>query len=117
MSWRSRSNGIFRTSKFVLSDHYDGADFCTTLVYDAYRGEENEMLFAHEQAEILQMEDVANNRETVWGDLEGFGRNFCAFLERMMEQKRFKDLLSAIRVNSTVQSQPSTFHVGMAITS
>jgi hypothetical protein len=29
----------------VLSDHYDGADFCTTLVYDASRGEENGMLF------------------------------------------------------------------------
>ena len=76
----------------VLSDHYDGADFCTTLVYDAYRGEENGMLFAHEQAEILQMEDVAKSPETVWGDLEGFGRNFCAFLERMMEQKRLKDI-------------------------
>ena len=76
----------------VLSDHYDGADFCATLVYDAYRGEENEMLFAHEQAEILQMEDVANSPETVRGDLEGFGRNFCAFLERMMEQKRLKDI-------------------------
>jgi hypothetical protein len=76
----------------VLSDHYDGADFCTTLVYDAYRGEENGMLFAHEQAEILQMEDVATSKDTVWGDLEPFGRNFCGFLERAMEQKRLKDL-------------------------
>lgn len=81
----------------VLSEHYDGADFCTTLVYDACRGEENEMLFAHEQAEILQMEDVANSPETVWGDLEGFGRNFCAFLEGMVEQKRLKDIAAKKR--------------------
>lgn len=61
----------------VLSDHYDGADFCTTLVYDASRGEENGMLFAHEQAEILQMEDAATSEDTVWNDLErknGIGR-------------------------------------------
>ena len=76
----------------VLSDHYDGADFCDTLIYDAYRGEVNGMLFAHEQAELLQAEDVATSRETVWGDLEGFGRNFCAFLERAVEQKSLRDL-------------------------
>jgi HNH endonuclease len=76
----------------VLSDRYDGADFCDTLVYDAYRGEVNEMLFAHEQAELLQTEDVVISKETVWGDLEGFGRNFCAFLERAVEQKRLRKL-------------------------
>ena len=46
----------------VLSDHYNGADFCDTLVYDAYRGEENGKLFAHEQAELLQTEDVTAAR-------------------------------------------------------
>jgi hypothetical protein len=76
----------------VLSDHYNGADFCNTIVYDAYRGEVNGMLFAHEQAELLQTEDVATSKETIWGDLEGFGRNFCAFLERAVEQKRMRDL-------------------------
>jgi hypothetical protein len=76
----------------ALSDHYGGADFCTTLVYDAYRGEENGMLFAHEQAEILQMEDVATRKDTVWGDLESFGKNFCAFMERAIEGKLLKDL-------------------------
>ncbi len=76
----------------VLSDHYDGADFCNTLVYDAYRGEENGMLFAHEQAELLQTEDVATSKETIWADLVEFGRNFCAFIERAAEQKRIKDL-------------------------
>ena len=76
----------------VLSDHYDGADFCHTLVYDAYRGEENGMLFAHEQAELLQTEDVATSKDTKWNDLEGFGRNFCAFIERVAEEKRQKDI-------------------------
>jgi hypothetical protein len=76
----------------VLSDHYDGADFCDTLVYDAYRGEENGMLFAHEQAELLQTEDVATSNDTVWSDLEGFGRNFCEFIERVAEEKRLRDI-------------------------
>jgi hypothetical protein len=96
----------------VLSDHYDGADFCNTLVYDAYRGEENGMLFAHEQAELLQTEDVATSKETVWGDLEGFGRNFCAFLERAVEQKRLKDLAAKeqaenLEVESRLQTRRS----------
>lgn len=89
----------------LLSDHYYGADFCTTLVYDAYRGEKNEMLFAHEQAEILQMENVATSPETVWGDLEGFGRNYCVFLERMMEQKRLKDI-AAKKLAAKAQADP-----------
>lgn len=76
----------------VLSDRYDGADFCDTLVYDAYRGEVNGILFAHEQAELLQTEDVSTSKETVWGDLEGFGRNFCTFLEQVIGQKRLKEL-------------------------
>jgi hypothetical protein len=93
----------------VLSDHYGGADFCTTLVYDAYRGEENGMLFAHEQAEILQMEDVATSNDTVWGDLEAFGRNFCAFLEGSVERKPLKDLASKKKAgNPEVQSSQQT---------
>src|SRR5262249_15903186 len=84
---KHRVNAIVRvfgelTYFVVLSHHYEGADFCNTLGYDAYRGEESGMLFAHEQAELLQTEDVATSEQTVWGDLEGFGRNFCAFLER-----------------------------------
>lgn len=89
----------------VLSDHYEGADFCTTLVYDSYRGEKNGMLFAHEQAEILQMEDVATSNDTVWDDVEAFGRNFCAFLAGAMERKRLKDLASKNKAeNSEAQS-------------
>jgi len=93
----------------VLSDHHDGADFCTTLVYDAHRGEENGMLFAHEQAEILQMEDVATSKDTVWNDLEGFGRNFCAFLEAAVERKRLKDLAAKKKAaNREAQSGEQT---------
>ena len=77
----------------VLSDHYEGADFCNTLVYDAYRGEINGMLFGHMQAELLQTEDVATSNVTVWDDLEGFGRNFCEFIERVAEEKRLRDLV------------------------
>lgn len=84
----------------TLSDHYDGADFCDTLVYDAYRGEVNGMLFAHEQAELLQTQDVATSNETVWGDLEGFGRNFCAFLEQAVKQKRLGELAAKKRNQS-----------------
>jgi hypothetical protein len=85
----------------VLSNHYGGADFCTTLVYDAYRGEENGMLFGHAQAEILHMEDVITSNDTTWNDLEAFGRNFCAFLEGAVERKRLKDLASKKKVDSS----------------
>jgi len=61
----------------VLSDHCDGADFCTSLVYDAYRGEENGMLFAHEQAEILQMKE---GRKQFENSLGRFGRVRQEFL-------------------------------------
>jgi hypothetical protein len=33
-----------------LSEHYGGADFSTTLVYDAYRGEANGILRSHHDA-------------------------------------------------------------------
>lgn len=88
----------------VLSDCYDGADFCNTLVYDAYRGEVNGMLFAHEQAELLQTEDVATSNETVWGDLEAFGRNFCKFLEQVVEPKRLGDLTAKKREGNVAPS-------------
>jgi hypothetical protein len=76
----------------VLSDHYDGADFCNTLVYDAYRGKQNGILFAHAQAELLQTEDVATSKDTRWNDLEGVGRNFCTFIERAEKDSRQKGL-------------------------
>jgi hypothetical protein len=70
----------------VLSDRYDGPDFCNTLVYDANRGEVNGILFAHEQAELLQTDDILNSEETVWEDLETFGRNFCEFFDRAIQK-------------------------------
>jgi hypothetical protein len=71
----------------ALSDHYDGADFCNTLVYDAYRGEVNDILLAHEQAEILQTEDVATSDRTVWDDVAAAGESFCEFLDRAIQSK------------------------------
>jgi hypothetical protein len=75
-----------------------GADFCNTLVYDAHRGEVNGMLFGQVQAELaslLQTEDVATSNETVWDDLVGFGRNVCAFIERVAEEKPLRDMAKA----------------------
>jgi len=61
------------------------------------------------QAELLQAEDVATSKETIWGDLEGFGRNFCAFMERAVEQERLKDLAAKKKPeNLEVQSSPQT---------
>ncbi|MFC5863854.1 HNH endonuclease [Acidicapsa dinghuensis] len=76
----------------VLSDHYDGPDFVNTLVYDAYRGEENGIFFAHIQAELLQTEEVRNDKETVWDDVEHFVGNFCEFLDRALKQRGIQDL-------------------------
>jgi hypothetical protein len=75
----------------ALSDIYDGADFFDTLVYDAYRGEINGMLFSHEQAEFLQTEDVATSRETVWNDLAASGEWFCSFLDRAIRAKSMRE--------------------------
>ncbi len=72
----------------VLSDHYEGADFVNTLVYDAYRGEVNDFLLAHEQAEILQTEEVATSAQTVWDDVAAAGRNFCGFLDRAIRARK-----------------------------
>lgn len=74
----------------VLSDHYDGADFCNTLLYDAYRNQLDGFLVAHEQAELLQIGDIATSSETVWNHLGAFGRNFCEFIDRAVEKKRPK---------------------------
>ncbi|MFY9561877.1 MAG: hypothetical protein WAQ52_16705 [Terriglobales bacterium] len=71
----------------TLSDHYEGADFCDTIIYDAYRGEINGLLLAHEQAELLQTEDVANSKDTVWGDLAASGKRFCEFLDGQIQAK------------------------------
>lgn len=70
-----------------LSENYDGADFFNTLAYDAHRGEINKVLFAHEQAELLQTEDVATSKDTVWDDVVASGQWFCSFLDREIQSK------------------------------
>jgi hypothetical protein len=49
------------------------------------------MLLSHIQAELLQTEDVATNRATVWDNLEGSGIHFCKFLEGAINQKIERD--------------------------
>jgi hypothetical protein len=70
-----------------LSDSYQGADFCDTVVYDAYRGELNGTLLAHQQAELLQTEDVATSKHTVWGNVAASGEMFCNFLDDAIQGK------------------------------
>jgi hypothetical protein len=72
----------------VLSDHYDGPDICDTLLFDAYRGEEDGILQSHIDAEIMETEDVATSAGTIWDDLPAFGKFFCQFLERAIRAKR-----------------------------
>jgi len=67
-------------SYFVnLSDDYEGADFFNTLPYDAQRGKEDKLLYGHEQAELLQIEDVRTSKETVWNDRVSSGAWFLKF--------------------------------------
>jgi hypothetical protein len=78
-----------------MSNHYEGADFLATTVYDAHRGEENGTLQTHLQAEVLQTEDVLNSPATVWGDLERSGRVFVDFLDAAIKAKRQRDRAQA----------------------
>ena len=74
-----------------MSNHYEGADYVNTVVFDAHRGEENGILQAHPLAEMLQTEDVLNSPATVWGDLERSGRVFVDYLEAAIRAKRKRD--------------------------
>jgi hypothetical protein len=78
-----------------LSEHYGGADFSTTLVYDAYRGEVNDILRSHHDAEIMETEDVLNGSGTVWDDLPASGERFCKFLESAIQSKMERDRAKA----------------------
>lgn len=75
----------------VLSDQYEGADFCQTLLYDAHRGKRDPIWFGNVQAELLQTDRIVTDTETMWNDLKSFGRNFCEFLDRVLEQERLRD--------------------------
>jgi hypothetical protein len=71
-----------------LSTNYLGADFSTTVVLDAYRGEQDGILLEHPYAEILQIEDVSTNPATSWDDLYACGLSFVGYLEREIEGKQ-----------------------------
>ena len=103
---RHHAEGIFLAERIfgITIVNSDGE----LVVYDAYRGEENGMLFAHEQAEILQMEDLATSKDTVWNEPEGFGRNFCAFIERVAEEKRLRDLAAKKKKADNPEAQPGS---------
>jgi len=80
-------------SYFVtLSDQYGGVDFVHTIVCDAQRGELNGMLFSVVEAELLQTEDVATSKDTVWDNPVASGQWFVKFLGASIryyfEQKR-----------------------------
>jgi hypothetical protein len=66
----------------TLSDCYHGADFCNTLVYDAYRRNVDGILLAHAYAEILQTEDVGRGADTIWDNAVEVGTDFCKFLSQ-----------------------------------
>ncbi len=78
-----------------LSEHYGGADFVTTLVYDAHRGEANDILQSHHDAEILETEDVLSSGQTVWDNLPASGERFCNFLESEIRSKMERDRAKA----------------------
>jgi hypothetical protein len=65
----------------TLSDEYGGVDFVHTIVCDAQRGELNGMLFSVVEAELLQTEDVATSKDTVWDNGELAGKWFLEFLD------------------------------------
>jgi hypothetical protein len=71
-----------------LSEKYDGADFFDTLVYDAQRGEVNKVLVTHAQTEFLQMEDVSESKDTIWGDQKKSGEWFIRFFDQAMQAKK-----------------------------
>ena len=74
-----------------MSDHYDGADFFATVVYDAHRGEQNGILQSHFQAEMLETEDVLNSPETVWSDLAASGKVFVDYFDAAIRSKQQRD--------------------------
>jgi hypothetical protein len=72
----------------VLSTKYNGADFCDTLVFDAYRGRRDGILLAHPIAELLQTEGVLNSPSTIWENLPEAGARFVKFLDEAITAKQ-----------------------------
>jgi hypothetical protein len=88
----------------VLSNHYDGPDICDTLVLDAYRGEVNAILQSHVDAEILETEEVATGRETIWDDVLAFGKFFCDFLDHEVQAKMERSRAEARKAEAAKDS-------------
>ena len=85
----------------VLSDHYDGPDICDTLVFDAYRGQEDGILQSHVDAEILETEDVATSTGTIWDDVPAFGAFFVTFLNDAIRAKIERSRAEAGKAEAT----------------
>ena len=69
-------------SYFVtLSERYDGADFYSTLAYDAQRGKTEGVLVGNLQSEFLQIEHVATSEATVWNDAVASGNCLMKFID------------------------------------
>jgi hypothetical protein len=72
----------------ALSDRYEGADFFDTLVYDSQRGEINKVLATHVQSEILQIETLNADKNTIWNDQRQAGQWFVNFIAKEVERSQ-----------------------------
>lgn len=71
-----------------LTDRYEGADFFDTLVYDSQRGEINPVLATHIQSEILQIEALQADKNTIWSDPVRAGEWFVNFIAQEIERSQ-----------------------------
>lgn len=70
----------------TLSTQYQGADFFDTLVYDSQRGEVNKALATHFQSEIVQIETLQADKNTIWGDQRKSGERFLTFVQNEIQR-------------------------------
>lgn len=68
----------------TLADNYEGADFYHTLVYNAQRGQVNDILVVDLQAEFRQVEEVRTSQQTIWDNRERSGRAFLRFIAQAL---------------------------------
>lgn len=73
----------------TLSTEYQGADFFDTLVYDAQRGEVNKALATHLQSEIVQIETLQADKNTIWDDQRKSGEWFLTFLDKEIQRSTY----------------------------
>jgi len=70
----------------TLTTKYQGADFFDTLVYDSQRGEVNKALATHLQSEILQIETLQEDKNTIWNDQRKSGEWFLTFVQKEIQR-------------------------------